>query len=77
MMNKKIRKIVDIGVLCAIGVGVLAIGGGTVLGDFAGYQQYSAEYDAQQKAAMDALNQKYGVVNCTDGVEFWFEVGSK
>lgn len=29
------------------------------------------------KASMDALNQKYGVINCTDGVEFWFEVDSK
>ena len=29
------------------------------------------------KASMDALNQKYGVVNCTDGVEFWFEVDSE
>lgn len=29
------------------------------------------------KASLDALNQKYGVINCTDGVEFWFEVDSK
>ena len=29
------------------------------------------------KASMDALNQKYGVINCTGGVEFWFEVDSK
>ena len=29
------------------------------------------------KAAMDALNQKYGVVNCTDGVEFFFEADSR
>ncbi|MDO4188521.1 MAG: HAMP domain-containing sensor histidine kinase [Lachnospiraceae bacterium] len=29
------------------------------------------------KAAMDSLNQNYGVVNCEGGVEFWFEVDSK
>ena len=29
------------------------------------------------KAAMDSLNHSYGVVNCNDGVEFWFEVDSK
>lgn len=29
------------------------------------------------KAAMDSLNQSFGVVNCNDGVEFWFEVDSK
>lgn len=29
------------------------------------------------KAAMDALNQQYGVVNLNGGVEFWFEVDSK
>lgn len=29
------------------------------------------------KASLDALNQKCGVINCTDGVEFWFEVESK
>ena len=26
------------------------------------------------KASMDALNQKYGVINCENGVEFYFEV---
>ena len=29
------------------------------------------------KASMDALNQKYGVVNCKDGVEFWFEADAE
>ena len=29
------------------------------------------------KASMDALNQKYGVLNYDDGVEFWFEVDSE
>ena len=28
------------------------------------------------KACMEALNQKYGVVNRDDGVEFYFEVDS-
>ena len=26
------------------------------------------------KASMDAMNQKYGVTNYTNGVEFWFEL---
>lgn len=29
------------------------------------------------KAAMDALNQKYGVINYENGVSFWFEVDGK
>ena len=29
------------------------------------------------KASMDALKQNYGVVNCSDGVSFWFEVDLK
>ena len=26
------------------------------------------------KAMMDAMNQKYGVINYDNGVEFWFEL---
>ena len=28
------------------------------------------------KAIMDSMNQDYGVQNCRDGVEFWFELES-
>ena len=29
------------------------------------------------KAVMDTLNQKYGIINHEDGVEFWFELDTK
>ena len=29
------------------------------------------------KAIMDSMNQPYGVINYTNGVEFWFELETK
>ena len=60
MWGTKVRKLVDICVFSAIGVSILAIGGGVTLKHHNDYKKYSENFDAQERAAKDAMRDEFG-----------------